>query len=98
MPIYEYKCPECDYRFDMLRKIADRKDAPCPECEKTALQQVTFAHFDPKMGCDPDFPTFAAKWDKKHRKLQTGKMKDSNNNQLHNDPGHDARDAQKRGV
>ena len=33
MPLYEYKCSECETRFDLLRAMADA-DAPiaCPQC------------------------------------------------------------------
>jgi len=33
MPLYEYKCPDCDMCFDALRAISDA-DAPiaCPKC------------------------------------------------------------------
>lgn len=33
MPIYEYKCPECQHRFSILvRKAGDAAAAVCPEC------------------------------------------------------------------
>lgn len=78
MPVYEYKCPECGTYFDALKKVADRKTAMC-SCGTTANQQITACHFDPRMGADPDFPTFAAKWDRNQRDRATGRMKDSNN-------------------
>ncbi len=33
MPFYDYRCPACGERFDMMRPLADR-DAPvrCPSC------------------------------------------------------------------
>ncbi len=33
MPLYEYRCSECDFRFDALRAMSDA-DAPiaCPKC------------------------------------------------------------------
>jgi putative FmdB family regulatory protein len=34
MPIYAFKCPECEAKFDRMLKLADY-DSPqkCPECE-----------------------------------------------------------------
>lgn len=33
MPVYEYLCPGCGLRFELLRKMAERFDsAPCPTC------------------------------------------------------------------
>ncbi len=36
MPIYEYKCPSCGHRFEVLRKISDDPDGKCPHCEAQA--------------------------------------------------------------
>lgn len=33
MPFYEYSCPKCGTKFDLMRAIADRdRPAACPEC------------------------------------------------------------------
>jgi len=33
MPLYEYKCTECEERFELIRKIANRnKSVQCPYC------------------------------------------------------------------
>lgn len=32
MPIYEYKCEECDYRFEVEQKVTDLPVAKCPLC------------------------------------------------------------------
>jgi putative FmdB family regulatory protein len=36
MPIYEYRCEDCDRRFELLTSFAER-DRPqaCPSCEST---------------------------------------------------------------
>jgi len=37
MPSYEYKCSECEHKFDDLLKIDDRfipETLPCPNCNK----------------------------------------------------------------
>ncbi len=45
MPIYEYVCPSCDKKFEMLRPMSRANDkAACPDC-KTESGRVlsTFA-------------------------------------------------------
>ena len=33
MPIYEYRCPQCEIRFERLRRMADADvPLPCPAC------------------------------------------------------------------
>lgn len=37
MPIYEYVCPRCDYKFELLRPFSpSAKTAPCPHCQQIA--------------------------------------------------------------
>jgi len=37
MPIYEYKCPNCNDIFELKRNIKDiPKEFPCPKCGNTA--------------------------------------------------------------
>jgi len=43
MPIYEYKCTECDHRLEKLQKISDDPLKDCPECEKSALTKLVSA-------------------------------------------------------
>lgn len=46
MPIYEYKCKDCDHRMEALQKMSDPKLVDCPACEAPALvKQVTAAAF-----------------------------------------------------
>ena len=48
MPIYAFKCPECDNEFDRMLKLADY-DTPqaCPECEHTPCpRRVTKVNFN----------------------------------------------------
>ena len=42
MPIYEYECPKCDSKFELLRPMsrADEK-ATCPECRSEAQRVVS---------------------------------------------------------
>ncbi len=39
MPMYEYLCRECGHRYDELRRMAERLEAPpCPACGSTATE------------------------------------------------------------
>jgi len=43
MPIYEYKCTECDHQLEKLQKMSDDPLKECPECGKEALQKLISA-------------------------------------------------------
>ena len=47
MPIYEYKCPKCGLKFELLRPMSKaNEDAPCPTCKNGAKRAVSsFAAF-----------------------------------------------------
>ncbi len=42
MPIYEYRCTECDTRFSQQEGIEEhgRKRPACPKCKSHAVEQV----------------------------------------------------------
>jgi len=43
MPMYEYRCPDCDRRFEKLRRMAEAEQpADCPQCaSKAAARQLS---------------------------------------------------------
>lgn len=42
MPIYEYVCIKCDHSFEELLSFHESDlDLPCPECQYTAVRQVS---------------------------------------------------------
>ncbi|MBY0505417.1 MAG: zinc ribbon domain-containing protein [Bryobacteraceae bacterium] len=43
MPMYEYRCPECDRRFEKLRRMSEAEQpAECPQCaSRTAERQLS---------------------------------------------------------
>jgi len=47
MPIYEYVCPGCELKFELLRSLSQSGEgAPCPECQQGAERVLsTFACF-----------------------------------------------------
>jgi putative FmdB family regulatory protein len=47
MPIYEYCCPECNSKFELLRSISEADEgASCPQCKHAAKRILSrFASF-----------------------------------------------------
>jgi putative FmdB family regulatory protein len=47
MPIYEYVCPACNSRFELLRSRSEcNLGAPCPDCESSAERTLSsFSHY-----------------------------------------------------
>ncbi len=43
MPIYEYKCTECEHTLEKLQKMSDEPLVDCPECGKAGLQKMISA-------------------------------------------------------
>lgn len=42
MPIYEYKCSKCGYRFDKLVNASD-KEPSCPVCQSSEVKRQVSA-------------------------------------------------------
>lgn len=40
MPIYEYECKKCGYKFEQLQKITDAPLHICPKCEEAHLVKL----------------------------------------------------------
>jgi putative FmdB family regulatory protein len=43
MPFYEYECPHCGYRDEVLQKINDKPLKKCPTCGKSGLRKLMSA-------------------------------------------------------
>jgi putative FmdB family regulatory protein len=43
MPFYEYECPNCGYRDEVLQKINDKPLKKCPSCGKNGLKKLMSA-------------------------------------------------------
>jgi len=49
MPIYAYRCVECDFAKDVLQKMSDAVLTECPACGKSSFKkQLTAAGFQLK--------------------------------------------------
>ncbi len=40
MPTYQYECSECNYSFEILQSMTDRKLKKCPQCGKRKLDRL----------------------------------------------------------
>ena len=43
MPIYEYRCTECEHRLEQLQRMADDPLLDCPACKKPNLKKLVSA-------------------------------------------------------
>lgn len=52
MPLYEYRCKECDHLEEVLQKVSDPAPATCPACgkEHTMAKEVSLTSFQLKGG------------------------------------------------
>ncbi len=51
MPIYEYRCVECDHEFETIQKISEDPLKDCPVCQEAKLvKKISAAGFRLKGG------------------------------------------------
>jgi putative FmdB family regulatory protein len=43
MPIYEYRCIQCEYRLEKLQKMNDIPLKECPNCHQSSLKKLISA-------------------------------------------------------
>jgi putative FmdB family regulatory protein len=43
MPFYEYECPHCGYRDEVLQAISEKPLKKCPSCGKNGLKKLVSA-------------------------------------------------------
>lgn len=43
MPFYEYECPHCGFRDEVLQAISDKPLKKCPNCGKNGLKKLISA-------------------------------------------------------
>ena len=55
MPIYEFKCKECNNMFSELRKIGKFSNVKCPKCKSRKVKKIIsqFAGKRSCSGCTP---------------------------------------------
>ena len=45
MPIYEYRCLDCDHEFERMQKFSDPPLDTCPSCEGTVQKLISRSTF-----------------------------------------------------
>jgi len=53
MPLYEFECTRCGYRFTRVMHVKEYKEPPCPSCLHTTEQVYEHAHHGIKLGMTP---------------------------------------------
>lgn len=77
MPIYEYKCDNCDHRMEKLQKISDDPIKTCPECNEDGLRKLVSAAAFKLKGTGWYETDFKDKKPKKDEKKTSSKAKDT---------------------
>lgn len=40
MPIYEYACPDCGHKFELIQKFSDDPASECPSCKGQNVKKL----------------------------------------------------------
>ena len=43
MPLYEYRCDDCEHEFEALQKMSDEPLVHCPACDEATLRKLVSA-------------------------------------------------------
>lgn len=43
MPIYEYKCKDCDHTFEKIQKMSEDPITKCPQCSEESVVKLISA-------------------------------------------------------
>ena len=70
MPIYDYKCSECEHQIELIQKISDDPKTVCPKCNKKSLKKLISA---------PSFRLKGSGW--YETDFKTGKKKNISSNE-----------------
>jgi len=70
MPIYDYKCSECEHQIELIQKISDDPKTICPKCNKKSLKKLISA---------PSFRLKGSGW--YETDFKTGKKKNISSNE-----------------
>lgn len=73
MPIYDYKCSDCEHQIEVIQKISDKPRVTCPKCNKKTLKKLISA---------PSFRLKGGGW--YETDFKTGKKKNISSNESSN--------------
>ena len=73
MPIYDYKCSDCEHQIELIQKISDKPRVTCPKCNKKTLKKLISA---------PSFRLKGGGW--YETDFKTGKKKNISSNESSN--------------
>ena len=95
MPFYEYECPNCGYRDEVLQTISEKPLKKCPSCGKNGLKKLVSAPVFRLKGSgwyETDF-----KSDQENKRNLAGADKDEPKSEAKSDakPGADSKPAPK---
>ncbi len=82
MPIYEYKCDNCDHQLELLQKFNDDPLNTCPSCGQDGVRKLVSAaafHLKGTGWYATDFKD-KPKGEKDSNKVNNPKKRDQNNN------------------
>ena len=70
MPIYDYKCSDCEHQIEVIQRISDKPRVTCPKCNKKTLKKLISA---------PSFRLKGGGW--YETDFKTGKKKNISSNE-----------------
>lgn len=77
--LFDFVCPN-NHCFEEFQQYGDNEELPCPQCDEPAKRIISGTRLDPKMGLTQDFPSMAAKWEKRTRaRARDDKLTDNPN-------------------
>lgn len=50
MPLYEYRCTQCGYRFEKIQSFSAEPETECPKCKGALMRPLTAPAFQFKGG------------------------------------------------
>ncbi len=51
MPVYDFRCQQCDHKFTVMVSINEKDQVKCPKCESEKVQQLFTGFFTKKSSC-----------------------------------------------
>lgn len=77
MPIYEYECASCGYKFERMQKITETPMSNCPSCGKNGLRKLFSPSAIQFKGSGWYVTDYAKKGSSEDRKFSEEKKKDA---------------------